>query len=471
MHLPIQRKLFLSHFVVVLLVSGSIGTYFYLSAADSLMSSLKARLQNSAALVSQALNAKDLDAIREESDQQLPVYQEYLELLRTFRSTNPDIAYLYVMRRVGDRVFFVIDSDETEAQALPGREYTSVVPDLLEGFSRAAVDDAIQTDEWGAFMSGYSPLNNGAGEYLVGMDMRAAEVQQKFRQLRISGILSLMASIILALLFSRLLSSHFVNRIQLLISRCHAIAKGGLEENPAPRTGDELDSLINAFNSMSNHLVESLKQNQETAEALQLSRAELELRVEERTRELLELNAQLVHEIGERKRVEAALANAARSDPLTGLLNRRAVIEHLEYQMVRYPRNGVTFAVLLCDLDHFKLINDVHGHNVGDQVLKRVADRLRESVRAQDLVARWGGEEFLLLLPDTDLNGGLVVAEKLCKRVASSGYPVSGEQLHLTLSIGVTVYVHGRTLDDCIKSADDALYEAKHRGRNCVVAA
>ena len=471
MRLPIQRKLFLSHFVVVLLVSGSIGTYFYLSAADSLMSSLKARLQNSAALVSQALNAKDLDAIREESDQQLPVYQEYLELLRTFRSTNPDIAYLYVMRRVGDRVFFVIDSDETEAQALPGREYTSLVPALLEGFSRATVDDAIQTDEWGAFMSGYSPLNNGAGEYLVGMDMRAAEVQQKFRQLRISGILSLMASIILALLFSRLLSSHFVNRVQLLISRCYAIAKGGLEENPAPRTGDELDSLINAFDSMSNHLVESLKQNQETAEALKLSRAELELRVQERTRELLELNAQLVHEIGERKRAEVALAKAASSDPLTGLLNRRAVIEHLEYQMVRYPRNGVPFAVLLCDLDHFKLINDVHGHNVGDQVLKRVADRLRESVRAQDLVARWGGEEFLLLLPDTDLNGGLVVAEKLCKRVASSGYPVSDEQLHLTLSIGVTVYVQGRTLDDCIKSADDALYEAKHRGRNCVVAA
>ena len=471
MRLPIQRKLFLSHFVVVLLVSGSIGTYFYLSAADSLMSSLQARLQNSAALVSQALNAKDLDAIREESDQQLPVYQEYLELLRTFRRTNPDIAYLYVMRRVGDRVFFVIDSDETKAQALPGREYTSLVPALLEGFSRAAVDDAIQTDEWGAFMSGYSPLNNGAGEYLVGMDMRAAEVQQKFRQLRISGILSLMAAIILALLFSRLLSSHFVNRVQLLISRCYAIVKGGLEENPALRTGDELDSLINAFDSMSNHLVESLKQNQQTAEALKLSRAGLELRVQERTRELLELNSQLVHEIGERKRAEVALAKAASSDPLTGLLNRRAVIDHLEYQMVRYPRNGVPFALLLCDLDHFKLINDVHGHNAGDQVLKRVADRLRESVRAQDLVARWGGEEFLLLLPDTDLNGGLVVAEKLCKRVANSVYPVSDEQLHLTLSIGVTVYMHGRTLDDCIKSADDALYEAKHRGRNCVVAA
>ena len=471
MRLPIQRKLFLSHFVVVLLVSGSIGTYFYLSAADSLMHSLKARLQNSAALVSQALNAKDLDAIREESDQQLPVYQEYLELLRTFRSTNPDIAYLYVMRRVGDRVFFVIDSDETEAQALPGREYTSLVPALLKGFSQPTVDDAIQTDEWGAFMSGYSPLNNGAGEYLVGMDMRAAEVQQKFRQLRISGILSLMGSIILALLFSRLLSSHFVSRVQLLISRCYAIAKGGLEKNPASRTGDELDSLINAFDSMSNHLVESVKQNQETAEALKISRAELELRVQERTRELLELNTQLVHEIGERKRAEVALAKAASSDPLTGLLNRRAVIQHLEYQMVRYPRNGMPFALLLCDLDHFKLINDVHGHNVGDQVLMRVADCLRASVRAQDLVARWGGEEFLLLLPDTDLNGGLVVAEKLCKHVASSGYPVSDEQLHLTLSIGVTVYVQGRTLDDCIKSADEALYEAKHRGRNCVVAA
>jgi diguanylate cyclase (GGDEF)-like protein len=471
MHLPIQRKLFLSHFALVLLVFGSIGTYFYLSAAESLMNSLRSRLQNSAALISQTIDAKDLDAIREESDQQLPVYQEKLELLRMFRRTNPDIAYLYVMRRVGDRVFFVIDSDETEAQALPGREYPEQVPTLLEGFSRAAVDEVIYTDEWGAFISGYSPLNHGDGEYLVGMDMRATEVHEKFRQLRMSGLFSLIGLLAMAFVFSRLLSSHFVKRIQLLISRCNEIAEGQLAEQPPPHNGDELDNLVNTFNLLSTHLTESRLQNQETEAALKRAGAELESRVEDRTKELLELNVRLMVEIGERRQAEAALAKMAKSDPLTGLLNRRAMMEHLEYQLTRYPRSGVPFALLLCDLDYFKAVNDAYGHDAGDQVLKSVADRLRHSVRAQDLIARWGGEEFLILLPDTDLNGGLVVAEKLCKYVAANKYLSSSEKFQLTLSIGVTVYMPMRTLDDCIKAADDALYEAKHRGRNCVVAA
>ncbi|HNU70343.1 MAG TPA: hypothetical protein PKL48_01355, partial [Thermodesulfobacteriota bacterium] len=102
MRLPIQRKLFLSHFLAVLLVSGSIGTYFYLSAMDSLMASLQRRLKGSAAFIGQALDARDVDPVQSPEDINLPVYDDYLDRLRTFKDTNHDISYLYIMRIQGE---------------------------------------------------------------------------------------------------------------------------------------------------------------------------------------------------------------------------------------------------------------------------------------------------------------------------------------------------------------------------------
>jgi diguanylate cyclase (GGDEF)-like protein len=469
--LRIQKKLFLSHFTAVILVSGSIGSYFYLSAVDSLMDNLQSRLRYSAALISQVLDADKLDGINNGLDVAHPAYLEYLKLLRSFRSTNPDISYLYIMRKADDRISFVIDSDETGAQALPGKSYTNAPVTLLEGFERPAVDATIYIDEWGAFMSGYSPILNSNGRYLVGMDMRATDVHNKFYRLRMSGILSMVCSILLAIIFSRCLSVHFTSRIKLLIARCSAIADGRLDGSVAFRNGDELDNLINAFSAMSVKLKESQDQSCKAEEALRLAANELEKRVEDRTKELMDLNEKLKHEIAERMRVEDALAKAAKSDPLTGLLNRRAMLEHLEYEARRYDRNRTPFVVLLGDIDKFKDINDSYGHDVGDYVLRCVAGILRDSIRTQDLLARWGGEEFLILLPDTDLKGGLVVAEKLRSRLANEMHCIEGDKLKLTLSIGVADYSAGQTLNECIKAADMSLYDAKRRGRNRVEAA
>jgi diguanylate cyclase (GGDEF)-like protein len=467
--LAIQKKLFLSHFLVALLVSGSIGAYFYLSASESLMNSLKNRLQNSAAMISQTVDAGRLTEIKGPKDIQTPVYRELLHLLRSFKKANPDIAFLYLMRREGRRVVFVVDSDETTAQALPGREYQNAVPALWMGFDRPAVDHQITMDEWGSFMSGYAPLKNGGGTFLVGLDMRADEVQRKFRQLRLSGVLSLAASLLLAFLFSRLLSSHFNRPIRLLVSHCAAIAQGRLGERLELQTGDELDHLIGSFNTMSLKLEDSLERNRWSQSALKRGQEELEARVEERTRELTEVNGRLLEEIRKRRQVEDALSRAARSDPLTGLMNRRAMVERFEYQLSHYQRNRIPFAVLMGDIDHFKQINDTCGHAEGDRVLISIAEEMKENLRSQDLLARWGGEEFLILLPDTDLEGGITVAEKIRLQIAQSELRGEKKGLALTISFGVACYTEEQSIDDCIKAADEALYRAKQQGRNRVV--
>ncbi|MEW6442670.1 MAG: diguanylate cyclase [bacterium] len=469
--LPIGSRLFLSHFITVLLVSGSVGTYFYLSAVDSLMGSLRTRLQSSAAIISQALDVGRLDAIQSARDVELPAYQETLAELRRFRQTNPDIAFLYVMRLSGSDVYFVVDTDESEQQALPGRPYSTVPPAMLQGFLKPSVDPKIWEDEWGAFLSGYAPVRQGKGRYLVGIDMRAMEVRSKLRNIHTAGILSLTCSILMALLFSRLLSFELVTPIRVLIERCSAVAQGHLDERIKIRAVDELDQLLQAFNSMSDRLGESRERHLEAEGALKRAKDELEFRVEERTRELTDLNQKLVHEIAERRKAEEALALAARTDALTGALNRRAILEHLQYQAVQCERNRSLFTILLCDVDHFKPINDTFGHDVGDLVLRSVSEVLREAVRKQDLVARWGGEEFLMMLPDTDLKGGLQVAEKMRKLVNSRVFPVGPHEVRITLSIGVSAYLPGQKIDDCIKQADQALYQAKHLGRNHVSAA
>jgi methyl-accepting chemotaxis protein len=285
--LRLGLKLFLSHFVVVVLVSSSIGTYFYVNAIGSLKQSLRSRLQNSAALLSRSIDARELDIIRIPADARLEVYQRTLKNLRRLRRANPDIAFLYIMRRDTDnRIRFVVDSDETEKQALPGRDYPDAPDRLVAGFNEPSVDDEPYRDEWGTFLSGYAPLRNGKDRYLVGIDMRADEMERKLAQLRLTGLVSLLGSLLLALLFALYLSRGLTGRIRALIDRCRQIAVGRFDGRIKMRTLDELDDLIEAFNSMSGDLAKARGKADQAIADLQDARDNLEQRVRERTHEL-----------------------------------------------------------------------------------------------------------------------------------------------------------------------------------------
>lgn len=165
---------------------------------------------------------------------------------------------------------------------------------------------------------------------------------------------------------------------------------------------------------------------------------------------------------------------AAVTDPLTGLYNRRYALPHLARVAERAAHYGKPFAVVMADLDHFKRINDTFGHPVGDEVLIALTQRMRDSLRASDLLARFGGEEFLVILPDADADLARQTAERLCRSMAQTPIRLpDGTQIPVTLSLGVAVHPpEGHMAPQAlIDRADRALYAAKERGRNMVVMA
>ena len=166
-----------------------------------------------------------------------------------------------------------------------------------------------------------------------------------------------------------------------------------------------------------------------------------------------------------RAHTEQTLREQATRDPLTDLLNRRAGEWQLERAFLAAREGQKPFCLIMADVDHFKAINDTWGHPAGDQVLQRVAAVLRTGVRATDSVVRWGGEEFLLVLPYCEQAAALLQAERLRERVAAAE---QGEMGRVTVSMGVAELQRGETLANLMERVDQALYQAKHAGRNQV---
>jgi diguanylate cyclase (GGDEF)-like protein len=176
----------------------------------------------------------------------------------------------------------------------------------------------------------------------------------------------------------------------------------------------------------------------------------------------------------QRRDLKAALAEVqklATHDSLTGLCNRRHMQDKLDNCVMRFDRYGERFTVVLIDLDHFKQINDKHGHRVGDESLSAFAKAALTVLRDTDTIARWGGEEFLIQLPNTSREKTLVALERLRTAMLDCVLSTSAPTLRVTFSAGVAVHDCVTTLSQTLERADGALYEAKHNGRNQFVTA
>lgn len=209
-------------------------------------------------------------------------------------------------------------------------------------------------------------------------------------------------------------------------------------------------------------LIEGLEAGADDYVTKPFDQQELKVRLRAGVR-ILNLQAELVA-------AREALREQAMRDALTGLWNRRSILEILVREQSRSRRQREPVGVLMIDIDHFKEVNDTHGHLVGDDVLKEVSRRLLASVRPYDGVGRYGGEEFIVVLPGCDENSIQSRGEAMRAAISKEPVPAQSGRLAITASFGATVFTPPAEVEvsDLIRAADDALYEAKRNGRNCL---
>jgi len=165
------------------------------------------------------------------------------------------------------------------------------------------------------------------------------------------------------------------------------------------------------------------------------------------------------------EKMQTKIRRLAEEDYLTRLYNRRKIHQIIDNEIIRSKRYNSAFAVIMMDIDDFKNINDTHGHNTGDRALVQFATTLRQTVRESDIAGRWGGEEFLVICPETTIEGALSLAEKLRSTIENTEFAGIGK---MTASFGATGIKHGDNVRSMIHRADKALYSAKHAGKNKV---
>ena len=441
--LGIRHRLLLSHLFAVVVLAGAFGAFVYHTAAQQVVERLHAQLSTSTTLIAQSLDPAGLAA----ADRDDVARRALVQRLQGAARNNTDIARVYAIKvdAGAERVIASSDSGSGADSAL------AAPPSVEDRLSMRA------------------PVA-GEGGYVVGIDMRSSEAAEKLYILRLSAALAFLVCVLAALILSRHLAGRFLASITDLAARCRALANGDPLPPRRPGPRDELDDLTREFDAMAGRLRHAAEGREQALAALHAANEHLELRVHERTAALEGATVELKNEIEGRVHVEALLAETMMTDPLTCLLNRRAMMEMLGQAAMRLKPGEPGLSLIVADIDHFKRVNDLHGHAVGDQVLAAVADRLREfSGDQQHNVARWGGEEFLILLPGMRLAAACKHAEQLRRGVAELS--VGGERLRVTLSFGVAELLAGEPLDGCLRRCDQAMYRAKDAGRDTVVAA
>lgn len=260
-------------------------------------------------------------------------------------------------------------------------------------------------------------------------------------------------------------------RMESLVRDLESAKQGPLEQPPevkgllqhildiTTRLDGDVGRYSNRLNEVQNELCESLVHQPSP--------------VAEMTHKLLEANVQLRNElqaartqISQKQQELETYVSEARTDMLTGLRNRRSFNEEINRQFAQRQRQGITFSLMMIDIDHFKNFNDIYGHLAGDLVLRSVAQVLSNTLRDMDIVCRYGGEEFVVICPGSTLAQAAAGAGRVRAAIEAELITFKEEQLRVTISIGVTEVGEAEIAEGLIQRADDALFAAKHAGRN-----
>ncbi len=280
---------------------------------------------------------------------------------------------------------------------------------------------------------------------------RITKQLQKARQLGIGIAMAGMIVIAISGLMFGFLLTHKLGSLTKVISKFKESGEYSYVEISG---SDEIATLSRAFNHMGNKINDYI-------DRIESDKGLLEVRVAERTKELEDAKQKMAE-------VNSRLESMAITDHLTGLFNRIKIEESMETEYLRRLRYRTSFSVVLLDIDKFKNVNDTYGHDVGDSTLVTLSKILSNHVRKIDIVGRWGGEEFIVVCPDTDINGAAILAENLRKEIEKSEFDIVGT---ITCSFGIAEMHDDEMLKELIKRSDVGLYLAKAQGRNRVVRA
>jgi diguanylate cyclase (GGDEF)-like protein len=406
-------------------------------------------------------DAPDLDAIEEAIRLGKDVAVSFVKFAFPVYNYNNELAGVLVaavhwreieeirgtMERNGDQIIVVTRGGEV---MLGSKDLRTRYPSAqIEALRKAKHDTFVDGTGPSEVLSGYSTMDGhrdfaGMGWGVVARrntEIAFAATRQMFWT--IVGIGTAVA--ILGILLAGVIAKRVSNPIHALTKAADSLGReGGVTSLPRLRGSSEVIHLSTSLRSLLLRIgfVERLTQEAEAKAAEEAKKFE--------------------HDI-------ASLRKLAETDPLTNLLNRRAFMDAAADAMRYYQRYGRAIATLVVDIDHFKRVNDVHGHAAGDAVIRRIGELIAQTLRETDKVARFGGEEFVVLLREVGEHDAHELAERIRLVIAESRIPFDGKELSVTVSIGcAAITAHDRDIEELIERADRALYAAKGSGRNCI---
>ena len=437
--ISLSRHLFYSHLLCALVVATAVASYLYYSISADIVQTNQARLRS--AFNALTTQFETLDAARLASEAPDIVATLDSALNRAIETQQLLSATIFVgeKRLAGTPLF---DG---------GRHGDLVLEGKLISPANPTAANIAQSD---------------TAQYNLVLRADGTGQQQRLSEIRNYALLGFIGAVVLSLLFARLFATRINRVLDALVERLQQVAAGNFDARIQTIAEDPTGRLASAFNDMSERLQQTLREREGTLTQLREARTQLEGSIRDRTKELVDLNVLLRDEHEQRAQMEANLAEAAATDPLTKLLNRRALLGLMQHIGDTMCKSGKKCCIATLDIDHFKQVNDRFGHDVGDQVLSAVSAVIRKHLRADEAAARWGGEEFLLAWPDQSLAVAEQRADRLRELIGDCNF--ANGRLRITASFGIAEWAPSEPLEAALKRSDKALYCAKAEGRNRV---
>ncbi|MEN6521260.1 MAG: diguanylate cyclase [Armatimonadota bacterium] len=439
--LSLGTKVFLISAFVMLLTSLGDGLILYRGAIRSLREEVRSKLICSARIAALQIDADLHRQVRLSADETTPACKKLKAKLVSILKSSPDMRYVYTISKTGKKgvLQFVVDGETNpELTSHIGDVYdTRISSEMLKGFNEATADKKQTSDKWGDLLSGYAPIKdaNGRTEAIIGMDMSIAQLKKEERSLSVVAVKTGTAAFMLSILLSLAVTRSVLKHVKVFTKATERIEGGDLDFQIDVGASDEIGQFRRAFNRM----IKSLKEN------------------------------------------HGRLLEQSTRDFLTGLFNHGYFHERLADEIERAKRYDRNLCLLILDIDKFKAINDTYSHPVGDGILRQVALLLKENIRSIDIAARYGGDEFAVILPEADIDQGLETAERVRALIEEHDFFLKSQRYSfiedcassrvskLTVTIGLAGYPrHHHSKEGLMMAADIALCRAKHMSRNSV---